>query len=69
MNLDFASLVTLDNPGVTVLRVEFYIELPQGSHDMINGVNGVYCLTFLGPDDIRLMSREEFSRNILGVTL
>jgi hypothetical protein len=28
MNLDFASLVTLDNPGVTVLRVEFYIELP-----------------------------------------
>jgi hypothetical protein len=70
MNLNFASLVTLGNPGVTVLRVEFYIELPQGSRDMINGVNGAYCLTtFLGPDDIRLMSREEFSCDILGVTL
>jgi hypothetical protein len=70
MNLDFASLVTLDNPGVTVLHVEFYIELTQGSHDMINGVNGAYRLTtFLGLDDICLMSREDFSRNILGVTL
>jgi hypothetical protein len=29
MNLDFASLVTLDPPGMSVLRVEFYIELPQ----------------------------------------
>ncbi len=36
MNSDFASLVTLDPPGVTVLRVEFYIELPQVSHDMMN---------------------------------
>jgi hypothetical protein len=37
---------------------------------MINGINGAYPLTtFLGPDDIRLMSREDFSRNILGVTL
>jgi hypothetical protein len=70
MNLNFASLVTLDNPGVTVLHVEFYIELPQGSRDMINGVNGVYRLTtFLEPDDICLMSREDFSRDILGVTL
>jgi hypothetical protein len=70
MNLDFASLVTLDNPGVTVLRVEFYIELPQGSCDMINGINGAYCLTtFLGPDNICLMSREDFSHDILGVTL
>ena len=28
MNLNFASLVTLDTPGVTVLHVEFYIKLP-----------------------------------------
>jgi hypothetical protein len=28
MNLDFASLITLDPPGVTVLQAEFYIELP-----------------------------------------
>ena len=29
LNLDFASLVTLDPPGVTVLHAEFYIELPD----------------------------------------
>jgi hypothetical protein len=70
MNLNFASLVTLDNPGVTVLCVEFYIEFPQGSRDMINGINRAYCLTtFLGSDVIRLMSREDFSCNMLGVTL
>ena len=28
-NLDFASLVTLDPPGVTVLHAEFYIKLPD----------------------------------------
>ncbi len=37
LNLNFASLVTLDPPGVTVLRVEYYIELPQSSRDLTNG--------------------------------
>ncbi len=70
LNLDFASLVTLDPPGVTVLRVEFYIELPQSSHDMLNGVGGPYRLTtFLSPDNICQMPTTEFSRDILGVTL
>jgi hypothetical protein len=45
LNLDFASLVTLDPPGVTVLHVEFYIELPQSSRDMLNGIGGPYRLT------------------------
>jgi hypothetical protein len=70
LNLDFASLVTLDPPGVTVLRVKFYIELPQSSRDMLNGVRGPYRLTtFLGPNDICQMPTAEFSRDILGVTL
>jgi hypothetical protein len=61
LNLDFASLITLDPPGVTVLHVEFYIELPQSSRDMINGAGGAYRLTtFLGPDDIRLIPAGEF---------
>jgi len=29
LNLNFARLVTLDQPGVTVLHAEFYIELPD----------------------------------------
>ncbi len=70
MNLDFASLVTLDHLGMTVLQVEFYIELPQGSGKMINNNSAPYCLTtYLGPDDIRTLPSEVFSRNIFGVTL
>ncbi len=68
LNLNFASLVTLDPPGVTVLGVEFYIELPQSSRDMLNGVSRPYRLTtFLGPNDIRLMPTAEFSRDIFGL--
>ena len=60
----------MDPPGVTVLRVEFYIELPQSSRDLTNGSGTAYRLTtFLGPDDIRLIPAAEFSRDILAVTL
>jgi hypothetical protein len=57
-------------PGVTVLRVKFYIELPQSSRDMINGTGRAYRLTtFLGPDYIHLIPAAEFSCDILAVTL
>jgi hypothetical protein len=70
MNLDFASLVTLDLPGVTVLQVEFYIELPQGSCIMTNGNGASYLLTtYLGPNDICTIPTDIFLHNILGVTL
>jgi hypothetical protein len=70
MNLDLASLVTLDPPGVTVLRVVFYIELPQGSHDMTNGHGSPYRLTtYLDPDDICTMPPDVFLCDILGVPL
>jgi hypothetical protein len=66
MNLDFASLVTLDPPEVTVLQVEFYIELPQGSHNLTNGHRYPYRLTtYLGTDDIRTMPPDVFSHDIL----
>jgi hypothetical protein len=70
LNLDFASLVTLDPPGVTFVRVKFYIELPQSSRDLTNGSGTAYRLTtFLSPDNIRLIPAAEFSRDILAVTL
>jgi hypothetical protein len=70
LNLDFASLVTLDPPGVTVLHVQFYIELPQSSRDLVNGNGGAYRLTtFLGPNDICFIPAAKFSRDILAVTL
>jgi hypothetical protein len=70
LNLNFASLITLDPPRITALHVEYYVELPQGHQDLVDNKWQQYCLTtFLGPDDIRLMPPQEFSRNILGVTL
>jgi hypothetical protein len=70
MNLDFTNLITLDPPGVTVLQVEFYIELPQGSCNMTNGHGSLYRLTtYLGPDDICTMPPDVFLRDILDITL
>jgi hypothetical protein len=51
LNLNFSSLVSQDAQGVTILHVEYYIELPQGSRDLQNGNNQGYSLTtFLGAD-------------------
>jgi hypothetical protein len=53
LNLNFASLVTLDPPGITALRVEYYVELPQGHQDLVDDKWQQYPLTtFLGPEDI-----------------
>ena len=70
LNLDFASIITLDPPGITSLRVEYYIELPQDHCNLGGDKRQQYRLTtFLGPADMCLMSPQEFSHNILGVTL
>ncbi len=53
LNLNFASLITLDPPGITILHIEYYIELPKGHHNMQKGSGGTYHLTtFLGPNVI-----------------
>jgi hypothetical protein len=39
LNLNFSSLVSQGIQGVTVLRVEYYIELPQGLCNLQNGNN------------------------------
>ena len=70
MNLDFASLVTLDPPRITTLHIEYYIELPQGHCNLVDDKRQQYRLTtFLGQANIRLMSPQKFSHNILGITL
>jgi hypothetical protein len=39
LNLDFASLVSRGIQALTILRVEFYIKLPQSLRNMTNGNN------------------------------
>ncbi len=44
ITLDFCPLVSIDPPGLTTLRVEYYVELPRTSRAMMNGVGGGYNL-------------------------
>jgi hypothetical protein len=70
LNLDFSSLVSQGIQGVTVLRVEYYIELPQGLRNLQNGYNQPYCLTtFLGAEDLHTIAATDFAQDILTTTL
>jgi len=62
--VDFAQLISI--PGPTVLRVGFYIELPQMMRIMVNGVGANYNLTsWLGADDLRGLTCDEVCLQIL----
>jgi hypothetical protein len=70
LNLDFTSLVPGSVQGLTILRVEFYIKLPQSSRDMTNGNNQPYCLTsWLGNADLCTITAANFTCNVLAYTL
>jgi len=63
--VDFARLISI--PGPTVIRVGFYIELPQTMRIMVNnGVGANYNLTsWLGADDLRGLTHDEVRSQIL----
>ncbi len=68
--LDFSSLVTAGLQSVTVLRVEYYIKLPQGLGNMQNDNGGAYHLTILlSPGNLRTIPAADFSHDILATTL
>jgi hypothetical protein len=70
LNLDFASLVPPGVQGLTILRVKYYIELPQSSQDMLNGNAQNYRLTsWLGASNLRTISAIKFAQNVLAHTL
>jgi hypothetical protein len=55
--------------GATVLRVEYYIKLPQTSRQMTDGNGNAYnLLTFHGPPDICTMLPAEVQAQLLDVT-
>jgi hypothetical protein len=59
--LDFSPLVNITPiAGPTILRAEYYIELPQMSRQLLNGTGTAYnLLTFHGPSDLRTLSPAE----------
>ncbi len=70
ITLNFRSLVSVKPPGITTLRVEYYIELPQTSRAMVNGAGGGYNLvTYHGANDLRTLQRKEVQATILDQTL
>jgi len=72
LELDFADLtIATAHPAPTnvILQGEFYVQLPQSSHNLNNGVGAAYMLTtWLGPFDLRTMSTVSVQRDILGIT-
>ncbi len=70
LNLNVAGLVPRGVQGLTILWVEFYIELPQSLRDMMNGNNQPYRLTtWLGNADLRAIAAADFARDVLAHTL
>jgi hypothetical protein len=69
LTIDYAPLVNVNPPGATVLRTEYYIELPQTSVQVRDGAGNAYnLLTFHGPEDLCTMSPAEVQAQLLDVT-
>lgn len=69
-NVDFSSLVRLPNYGPAVLRVGFYIELPQTTVGMTNGNGVAYQLTtWHGAADLSTLNGDDVRTLILAPCL
>ena len=69
-NVDFSSLVRLPNYGPAVLRVGFYIELPQTTVRMTNGNGVAYQLTtWHGAADLSTLNGDDVRTLILAPCL
>jgi len=70
LSVNFIDLVTIDNPGPTNLRIEYFIELPQTTRQMTNGAGNAYNLTtFHGTTDLCILTSQEIQAEILDYTL
>ncbi len=68
--VNFINLVTVNNPYPTTLRIKYYFELPQSTHQMMNGHGNTYTLTtFHGTADLRTLSPQQIQTEILDHTL
>lgn len=65
LNLDFAHLVTIQPPGLTTLKVDYYIQLPQNTVMFNDGINPVELTTYTGPADLRTLTLDQMRTDIL----
>ena len=66
--IDYTSLIQADNQKNKVLRMHWYVELPQGTQQVRDGAilpNNRTIHTWLGASDLRTMSKEEMETAIL----
>ena len=69
-SIDFAPLVTIAIAGPTVLRLQYYLELPQSTLTLLNGVGANYNLTtWHGAADLSSLSAQDVRLFILDVVL
>jgi len=55
--------------GVSPIRLDFYVELPQSATPMVNGAGNAYTsVTYSGPADLRTLDTAQTASTILDVT-
>jgi hypothetical protein len=70
LTLNYQQLANVNPPRPTVLKALYYIELALFLHGLTNGNNQHYSLlTFSGPNDLRTLSPDKVSVQILDLTL
>jgi hypothetical protein len=70
LSVNFVDLVTAVNPGPTTLRIEYFIELPQTTRQMMNGIETAYNLTtFHGTPELRTLDAQGVQLKITDFTL
>jgi hypothetical protein len=69
-SIDFLPLVTITNPGPSVLCAQFYIELPQMTVALLNAAGTNYNLTtWHGTANLKTLAATDVCRMILDITL
>ena len=69
-SIDFAPLITIAIAGPTVLRSQYYLELPQSTLPLLNGAGTNYNLTtWHGAADLSTLSAHDVRLHIFDVVL
>ncbi len=69
LTIDYSTFVNVNSAGPTILRAEYYIELPQTLRQLLNGQHTTYnLLTFHGSSNLRTLSPDQVQAQLLNVT-